>query len=68
MMSEDYIIVRTRSHDMSADLYTKGFLTKTLCNRLKLLANLYTRQELKDLILNPLALDPKGIEITVDLS
>ena len=47
MMAGDYIMVRTRSHDMSADIYTKGFLNRTLFRRLKLLTNLYTTKELE---------------------
>ena len=46
MMSGDYIMVHTRSHDMSADICTKGFLNKTLFRRLKALTNLYTQEEL----------------------
>ena len=60
MMSGDYIMVHTRSHDMSADIYTKGFLNKTLFRRLKLLTNLYTQEELDKGWLNPPALDDKG--------
>ena len=68
MMSGDYIIVHTRSHDMSADLYTKSFMTKTLYHRLKVLANVYTREELADCIFNPTPVGPSGQEILFDYS
>lgn len=55
-------MVHTRSHDMSADIYTKGFLNKTLFRRLKLLTNLYTQEELDKGWLNPPVLNDKGEE------
>ena len=57
MMSGDYIMVHTRSHDNSADIYTKGFLNKTLFRRLKVLTNMYTQEELDKGWLNPPALN-----------
>ena len=60
MMSGDYIMVHTRSHDMSADIYTKGFLNRTVLRRLKLLTNLYTTEELEKGWLDPPALNGKG--------
>ena len=56
MTSGDYIIVHTRSHDMSADIYTKGFANNALFQRLRMLINIYTEKELEDNVLNPPAL------------
>ena len=59
-------MVHTRSHDMSADIYTNGFLNKTLFRRLKLLTNLYTAEELEKGWLTPPALSDKGDEHPAD--
>ena len=42
LASADYNLVYTRSHDMSSDIYTKGFNDKGLFCRLLLLTNLYS--------------------------
>lgn len=55
-------MVHTRSHDMSADIFTKGFLNKTLFRRLKLPTNMCTLEELEKGWLNPPALNDKGEE------
>ena len=62
----DYVIVHTRSHDMSADIYTKGVVDRKLFERLKTLKNLYTLEELKDGVdmLNPEFLDAeKNVDV-----
>ena len=51
---------------MSVDIYTKGFLNKTLSRRLKLLTNLYTTEQLEKGWLNPLRLNDKGEERPAD--
>ena len=42
LASGDYLIYYTRSHDMAADIYTKGFNDASLFNRILLLTNLYS--------------------------
>lgn len=60
------IIVYTRSHAMSAGMYTKDFLNKTLCRRLRHLTNVDTKEELKDACFNPPSLGPGGEVFEVD--
>ena len=45
LSSGDYEIVYTRSHDMSADIYTKGFDDVALFQRLLLRTNLYSPEQ-----------------------
>lgn len=68
MMSGDFIMVHSRSHDMSVDIYTDGFLNKTLFRRLRLLTNLHTPEELDKGRLNPPPLNDKGEVQPVDFS
>ena len=42
MQSDDYIMIHTRTHDMSADIFTKGFQSKLLFRRLRQLINVYS--------------------------
>ena len=51
--SGDYVIVYTRSHDMSADIYTKGFNDAGLFSRLCLLTNLYSPMQWSSGLLRP---------------
>ena len=53
---------------MSADVSTKGFMTKTLFNRLRLLTNIYTREEVTSLAINPPPMDNAGKEIDIEWS
>ena len=50
-------MVHTRSHDMSADIYTKGFVDRQLFHRLKMLTNIYSLEEIDANDLNPAPLD-----------
>ena len=47
LRSGDYIIIHTRSHDMSADIHTKGLVDKALYKRLKTLANIYILNDIE---------------------
>ena len=49
-------MVHTRSHDMSADIYTKGFTDKSLWERLNLLTNVFTPKQILDFDVNPAVL------------
>ena len=51
--SGDYAIVQTRSHDMQADIYTKGFNNKGLFQRLRIMIKYYSPEEIEKCILNP---------------
>ena len=53
-------MIHTRSHDMSADIYTKGFVDAKLFHRLKRLTNIFTREELEKGLLNPEPLTGEG--------
>ena len=46
MMSGDYNLVHTRSHDMTADIHTKGFDDVGLYRRLRKLNNIFTPEEI----------------------
>ena len=39
--SGDDIMMHTRTHDMTADIFTKGFQNKHLLKRLRMLINIY---------------------------
>ena len=54
--SGDYATLYTRSHDMTADISTKGFDDAALYARLWLLMNLYSPQQWIDNVLRPLPL------------
>ncbi len=47
MMSGDYKLVHTRSHDMSAGIHTKGFNDVGLYRRLRMLSNIFTPDEVE---------------------
>ena len=47
LASGDYIFIYTRSHDMCADIHTKGFNDHGLWTRLCLLTNLYSPSQWK---------------------
>ena len=51
--SGDYVLIHTRSHDMAADIYTKGFQNRPLFWRLRQLINIYTVAEIDNWELNP---------------
>ena len=53
LQSGDYVMVYTRTHDMSADNYTKGFDDQALFQRLLLLTNLYYPSQWKNNELKP---------------
>jgi hypothetical protein len=53
MLSGDYIMVHTRSHDMSADIYTKGFTDVALFNRLRYLIGVYSPTDKARCVFNP---------------
>ena len=53
LASGDYAISYTRSHDMAADIYTKGFNDNALFNRLLLLTNLYSPDQWRQNVLRP---------------
>ena len=48
IVSDDYIMIHTRTHDMSADIFTKGFQSKVLFRRLRQLINVYTLADLAE--------------------
>ena len=52
--SGDYETLYTRSHDMTADISTKGFDDAPLYARLSLLMNLYSPQQWLENVLRPL--------------
>ena len=60
LRSGDYVVIHTRSHEMSADIYTKGFVDAKLFHRLKKLMNIFTREELEEGLLNPDPLTGEG--------
>ena len=49
----DINFIHTRSEHMSADIYTKHFTNPQLWNRLRMLINIYTPQEIATFTLNP---------------
>ena len=53
LASGDYVIYYTRSHDMAADICTKGFNDVALYSRLLLLTNMYSPDQWKKNILRP---------------
>ena len=53
LASGDYLIYYTRSHDMAADIYTKGFNDVCSFNRLLLLTNLYSPDQWRCNVLRP---------------
>ena len=53
LSSGDYEIVYTRSHDMSAGIYTKGFDDAALFQRLLLLTNLYSPEQWESGLIRP---------------
>lgn len=53
LSSGDYEITYTRSHDMSADVYTKGFDDAGLFQRLLLLTNLYSPEQWESGLMRP---------------
>ena len=49
----DYNLVHTRTTNMTADIFTKPFTDPVTWTRLRRLVNVYTPEEMENLILNP---------------
>ena len=70
MRSGDYFMVHTRTHDMSADIYTKGFTDVALFNRLRALINVFSPPALPPVgsilpLPGPLTLPPPSDGVTL---
>ena len=65
LRSGDYVMIHIRSHDMSADIHTKGFVDRLLFHRLKMLTNIYSLDEIDKDDLNPAPLDAGGQRIAI---
>ncbi len=66
MLSGDYIMVHTRSHDMSADIYAIGFTDGALFNRLRFLIGVYTPADKAQCSFNPIPLGADKLPATDD--
>ena len=64
MRSGDYFMVHTRTHDMSADIYTKGFTDVALFNRLRYLIGVYSPADKDRCVFNPAPLGADKLTAT----